>query len=183
MKEIPNKQVYHQASPPSANSSIAIYAGTFDPITMGHIGVLVKSLKLFSKLIIAVAEDTTKNTFFHIDKRVEMVKSSVSEIGIQNVEVLGFKGLLVDFAEQKNCNILVRGLRALSDFEYEFQLANINSMLNTNMQTIFIPASEYEQWISSSMVKQTAKLGADVSKFVTPSVKKALCGFNFNGCT
>lgn len=142
----------------------AIYPGSFDPVTNGHIDLITRASKLFDKVIVAVAHHTSgKNTYFATDKRIYMTKKALSNI--KNVEVIGFDNLLVEFAKNKDVHIIIRGLRAVSDFEYEFQLAGMNRQLNGEIETLFMtPAEEYAN-ISSSLVREIAKLGGDISKF------------------
>jgi pantetheine-phosphate adenylyltransferase len=158
---------------------IAVYPGTFDPITLGHLDVVKRSINVCDKLIIAVAQDSQKNTLFSLEERVSFIKNDVkalkNNLNLEaEIEVKGFKGLLIDFVKKQNANLIIRGLRAVSDFEYEFQLASMNSRLNPNIQTIFIPASENHQFIASNLVKQVAKLGGDVSGFTSKNVCNAL---------
>ena len=158
---------------------IAIYPGTFDPITLGHLNVAKRSLSVCDKLIIAVAEDSNKQTLFSVEERISLIKKDIEEqkklFNLDaNIEVKSFSGLLINFAEQENAGIIIRGLRAVSDFEYEFQLATTNSRLDENIQTVFIPASENHQFIASHIVKEIVRLGGNVSKFVTKNVLKAL---------
>lgn len=158
-------------------SKIAIYPGTFDPITVGHIDLIKRSISVCDKLIIAVAQDTPKNTLFSLSQRVSMIKKDISLYLNEvkgKIEVIGFKGLLVDFADKNNATIMVRGLRAVSDFEYEFQLAAMNYKINPKIQTIFIPASESKQFIASNLVKEVARLKGDVSQFVSKNTEKEL---------
>ena len=155
----------------------AIYPGTFDPITLGHLDVVKKAGVLFDKLYIAVAEDTPKKTLFSRDERVEIINHDIKKLDSEisnKVEVVGFNGLLIDFASKNNVGVIVRGLRAVSDFEYEFQLASMNSRLRKEVQTIFIPASENKHFIASNLVKEVARLGGDVSEFVTEETKNLL---------
>ncbi len=155
----------------------AIYPGTFDPITLGHLDVIRRSLAVCDKLIIAVAKDTPKDTLFSLDERVTMIKKDIEE-NLKDItgqiEVIGFKGLLVDFADQNKATIMIRGLRAVSDFEYEFQLASMNSRINPKIQTVFIPASETRQFIASNLVKEVARLNGDVSQFVSTNTVNEL---------
>ncbi len=156
---------------------IGIYPGTFDPITLGHIDVIKRSFSVCDKLIIAVAQDTPKNTLFSLNDRVSLIKSDIKTFlpdYINSAEIIGFKGLLVDFAEQKKANIIIRGLRAVSDFEYEFQLASMNNRIKPSVQTVFIPASETKQFIASNLVKEVARLKGDVSQFVSKNTEKKL---------
>jgi pantetheine-phosphate adenylyltransferase len=152
-------------------TKIAIYPGTFDPITLGHLDIINRAAKLFDHLIIAVARDSAKNPFFNLDERLELIKG---EVNLPGVSVEKFEGLLVDFANKRNAKIIVRGLRAVSDFEYEFQMFGMNSKLDSSIQTVFLPASETNHFIASRFVKEVARLGGDISKFVSPNVAKKL---------
>ena len=147
---------------------IGLYAGTFDPVTNGHLDILIRSLEVFDKIIVAVAESTPKNTFFTLRERVEMVKSAAA--GIDNVEVRSFSGLLVDFAREMGVAAVIRGLRVISDFEYEFQMALMNRRLNDKVETVFLMPSEEYTYLNSSLVKEIASTGGDVSQFVPEAV-------------
>lgn len=152
---------------------LGIYPGTFDPITYGHMDVVRRALRVVDKLLIGVAQDTHKATMFDLETRSAMVKSELQEMESElssRVEVKPFTGLLVNFAKENKARVLIRGLRAVSDFEYEFQMAAINSKLSPEMETVFLTASEATHFISSRFVKQIARLGGDVSSFVSPSV-------------
>ncbi len=154
---------------------LAIYPGTFDPITRGHMDVVAGELKICDKLVIGVAEDVTKKPIFTISERVEMANLDLQERGLsEHVVAKSFKGLLVDFARQEEASILIRGLRAVSDFEYEFQLAAMNTRLAPELQTIFIPATDKHQFLASKLVKEIARLGGDISPFVSSHVQKML---------
>lgn len=151
---------------------IALYPGTFDPITNGHIDLVQRAAKLFDKVIVAIASNSKKNPRFSLDQRIELAQEVLA--GCPNVSVKGFNILLVDFAKQEKANILIRGLRAVSDFEYEFQLASMNRNLAPEIESVFLmPADEYS-FISSSLVKEVAALGGDISSFVHPLVNEAL---------
>lgn len=157
------------------NLKTAIYPGTFDPITFGHLDIIKRALKIVDRLVIAVARDSAKNPLFSVAQRVELVKQEVAHINQDNViEVVGFEGLLIDFARQKKSEIIIRGLRAVSDFEYEFQMFGMNSRLDPSIQTIFLPASESAHFIASRLVKEVARLGGDVSSFVSKNVEQEL---------
>ena len=150
-----------------------IYPGTFDPITFGHMDIIRRGLKVVDRLIIAVALDTGKAPAFDLETRSKLVKQEIT--GLANgdaarIEVKPFSGLLVNFATDNNATLLIRGLRAVSDFEYEFQMASINSKLSENVETLFLTASESTHFISSRFVKEIARLGGDVSQFVSPGV-------------
>ncbi|AFJ01774.1 Phosphopantetheine adenylyltransferase [Methylophaga frappieri] len=149
----------------------AIYPGTFDPVTHGHTDLVNRASRLFERLIVAVAADTGKHSLFDLDQRVAMAQEIFKDF--DNVEVAGFTGLLVNFASQKQANVIIRGLRAVSDFEYEVQLAAINRRLHVEVETLFLAPAEQYTFVSSSLVRQIALLGGDVSQFVAPCVQKA----------
>lgn len=149
-----------------------IYPGTFDPITRGHADLVERSLRLFDKVIVAVAEDNKKNPVFSCAKRVELANKVLATLN--NVEVHAFSGLLVNFAKKNDAQAILRGLRAMSDFEYEFQLAGINRYLDPEIETLFLTPSEKYTYVSSSVIREMAELGGDVSAFVHPEVTKAL---------
>lgn len=149
-----------------------IYPGTFDPITYGHLDVLERAAKLFERVIVAVAISSTKNALFTAGQRVDLVRSNIGHL--PNVDVLSFEGLLVEFARQQKAHAIIRGLRALSDFEFEFNMALMNRHLEPNVETLFVMPKEAYSYTSSSLVKQIAKLGGDVSKFVPPMVAAAM---------
>ena len=150
----------------------AIYPGTFDPITNGHIDLVQRAAKMFDSIIVAIAASSKKNPKFSLEKRIELAEQVLADC--PNVKVKGFDILLIDFAHQQKASVLIRGLRAVSDFEYEFQLASMNRHLAPDLESVFLmPADEYS-FISSSLVKEVAVLGGDVSSFVHPIVFKAL---------
>ena len=151
---------------------VAVYPGTFDPITNGHSDLVHRASKLFDGVIVAIAENPTKTPLFSLEQRVDMAKSVLS--GIKNVEVCGFSDLLVDFVEQQNAHVILRGLRAVSDFEFEMQLASMNRRLNSNIETVFMTPAEKNSFISASLVKEIALHGGDVSQFVASNVVAAL---------
>ena len=158
-----------------AGKRIGIYPGTFDPITNGHLDIIQRALHVVDELIVAIADDIPKTPMFSVSDRAAMVKEAIAELkDKKRIKVQKFSGLLVDFAEQANASLLIRGLRAVSDFEYEFQLASMNNKLNPDLETIFLPASESVQFIASSFVKEIARLGGDVSCFVPKNVVKRL---------
>jgi len=150
----------------------AIYPGTFDPITKGHTDIVVRAAAIFDHVIVAVAASTAKNTAFSTDERVELARQTLSEHA--NVEVQRFEGLLANFVRQWHANVVLRGLRAVSDFEYEFQLAGMNKHLVPEADTIFMPTRENYSYVSSSLIREIAALGGDVSEFVHPIVRDAL---------
>jgi pantetheine-phosphate adenylyltransferase len=149
-----------------------VYPGTFDPITNGHIDLVERACRLFDRVIVAVAASTRKNPLFSLDERVELAHTTLAHL--PNVEVCGFNILLVEFVRQQQAQAVLRGLRAVSDFEYEFQLANMNRALAPTMESIFLTPAEHLSYISSSIVREIALLGGDVSKFVPTPVEAAL---------
>ncbi len=151
---------------------LAIYAGTFDPLTFGHLDLIDRSAEIFEDLIIAVADSTPKETLFDTDERIEMVKTVVQ--GYKNVKVEKFGGLLIEYARQKSSKLLIRGLRAYSDFEYEFQMALTNRKMAPEIETLFMMPKEIHSYVSSSAVRQVATLGGDTSQFVPASVQERL---------
>ena len=158
-------------------SKIGLYPGTFDPITYGHIDVIKRALKIVNKLIIAVSNDFSKDYLFSSDERVSIIKNSLFKdlkIKTQSIKVLPFYNLTTSLCTKYNATIIFRGLRAVSDFEYEFQLAGMNKKLNRNIETIFLMSEVENQIISSKFVKEIAELGGDISKFTTKSAIKAL---------
>jgi pantetheine-phosphate adenylyltransferase len=150
----------------------AIYPGSFDPITNGHLDVLQRAAGIFDKLIIAVARDNAKQSLFSVDERVELIRNAAAEI--PGIEVMPFEGLLVNFAREHKACALVRGLRAVSDFEFEFQLALMNRKLEPNLETLFLMPREEYTYISSRLVKEICRLGGHIEQFVPPNVVAAL---------
>ena len=150
---------------------IAIYPGTFDPITNGHLDIIIRSIKFVDKLIIAVSNNSKKNTLFTIDERVEIIKKVFDDENISNVEVDIFDGLLMNYVNKKKANIVIRGLRAISDFEYEFQMTGMNYKLNPKIETVFLMSSDKYQLISSKLIKEINSLKGDVSQFVPKAVE------------
>lgn len=148
---------------------IAVYPGTFDPLTRGHEDLVRRGAKIFDKLVVGVADSPNKKPFFTMDERVQIAREVLSHY--PNVEVKGFKGLLKDFVRENNANVIIRGLRAVSDFEYEFQMAGMNRYLLPDVETMFLTPSDQYQFISGTIVREIASLGGDVSKFVFPSVE------------
>jgi len=151
---------------------IAIYPGTFDPITNGHLDIISRASKLFHEVIVAVAVNRSKTPLFSLDERVELARLVTPEF--PNVRVIGFDNLLVDCAEQQGANVIVRGLRAVSDFEYEFQLAGMNRRLAPQLETMFLTPAEQYEFISSTMIREIAMLKGDVSCFVPQIVHQRL---------
>jgi len=151
---------------------IIVYPGTFDPVTYGHLDVIKRVSALFDKVYVAVAHSPEKNTLFSEKERVEMLKEVTADL--KNVAVEGFEGLAVDYAKKKSAGVVVRGLRMISDFEYEFQMALTNRKLNPGIETIFMMPNESYSYISSRLIKEAAFMGADVSDFVPDIVKKRL---------
>jgi len=152
----------------------AVYPGTFDPLTNGHLDLIKRSSEVFQHLTIAVADsNSTKTTLFSTEERVEMLQETLSQFSI-NASVSMFNGLLIDFANSLGAKVIIRGVRAFSDFEYEFQMSSINYRLDNSIQTFFLPSRDDMHFISSQMIKSVAKIGGDVSKFVPANVEKAL---------
>lgn len=154
----------------------AIYPGTFDPITLGHMDIIRRALHVVDQLVVGVAVESGKEPIFSAQKRAELVKKEVASLGEEasRVKVLHFSGLLANFAREQNATILLRGLRAVSDFEYEFQMASVNNKIAPELETVFLTASDTTHYISSRFVKQIARLGGDVSTMVSPNIAKAL---------
>ena len=151
---------------------IAIYPGSFDPITKGHLDVLKTSAEIFDKIIIAVSKNSNKNSFLTVEERLQLIKASVA--GMENVEVDSFEGLTVEYAKLRGAKVLIRGLRAVSDFEYEMQLSQTNSALLEDIKTVFLITKPKYNFISSSTVKDVSLLGGDISKFVPEPVNDFL---------
>ena len=151
---------------------IAIYPGTFDPITLGHSDLVQRTARLFDHVIVAIAESPAKAPVFSCEERINMAITTLADIA--NVEVLGFNSLLVDFARQHKASVIIRGLRAVSDFEYEFQLAGMNRKLAQDIETLFLMTGEQFANISSSLIREIASLGGDITGFVHDSIKPAL---------
>lgn len=149
-----------------------VYPGTFDPITNGHIDLVERACRLFDKVILAIASSSKKNPLFSLEERVELAHKIFGHL--PNVEICGFDILLADLVRQKKAQAVLRGLRAVSDFEYEFQLANMNRALAPEMESVFLTPAEHLSYISSSLVREIASLGGDVHKFVHPVVQEAL---------
>ncbi len=154
-------------------AKIGIYPGTFDPITLGHLDIIQRSIRLCESLIIAVTQVTHKESTFPIEERVQLIKESLADFGL-DLEVESFDGLLVSYARSKGARVVFRGLRAVSDFEYEFQMALMNKKLAPEVEQVFLAPDQEYIYLSSSLVKEVASLGGDVSELVTTSVGKAL---------
>lgn len=150
----------------------AIYPGTFDPLTNGHLDLLARASRLFDHLVLAIAASPSKNTLFSLGERVALAQQATQHL--KNVEVVGFSDLMVHFAQQQQANVLIRGLRAISDFEYELQLAKMNTHLMPTLESVFLMPSEEWSFISSSLVKEVARHGGDVSHFLPESIGTAL---------
>ncbi|HEX7370167.1 MAG TPA: pantetheine-phosphate adenylyltransferase [Rhodanobacteraceae bacterium] len=161
-----------KAKPNRSNRRVAVYPGTFDPITNGHGDLVARAAPLFDRVIVAVARSSGKAPRFELDERVELARAALA--GIRNVEVRGFDTLLASFVAECGAGVILRGLRAVSDFEYEFQLASMNRHLIPQAETLFLTPAEEWGFISSSLVREIANLGGDVSDFVHPAVQKAL---------
>lgn len=155
-----------------ARNRVALYPGTFDPITNGHIDLVARASTLFEKVVVGVAESPGKGPALQLDERVQLARTALA--GFANVEVQGFNSLLAHFVHEIGAGVLLRGLRAVSDFEYEFQLASMNRHLIPDVETLFLTPAEQHSFISSSLVREVARLGGDVSGFVHPAVAKAL---------
>ncbi|MCI0517192.1 MAG: pantetheine-phosphate adenylyltransferase [Woeseiaceae bacterium] len=153
-------------------SVAAMYPGTFDPITLGHEDLVRRASRLFDRIVVAVAANPSKAPMFSLDERVALAKKVLKNF--DNVEVTGYDGLTVDFAKNNDLQVIVRGLRAISDFEYEFQLANMNRHLTDDVETAFLTPTEKYTYISASLVREIAAMGGNVTEFVSPEVKAAL---------
>jgi len=149
---------------------IGVYPGTFDPITLGHLDIIRRGAKLVDRLVIGVTTNPSKNPMFTPEERMAMVAREVAALGIENVEVVGFNALLMKFAERQGASVIVRGLRAVADFEYEFQMAGMNQQLNPEIETLFLMADANLQAIASKLVKEIALFGGDISHFVSPEI-------------
>ena len=155
------------------NQIIGMYPGSFDPITNGHLDIIIRSLKIVNKLIVAVANNDSKKTLFRSDERKLMIQNEIIKIDknlAKKIKILKFNGLLTDFAKKNNVTCIIRGLRALSDFEYEFQMTGMNARLESSIETVFLMSSENQQFISSRLVKEVFNFNGDISSFVSPNV-------------
>ena len=158
----------------SVDYSIAIYPGTFDPLTNGHADLIQRASRVFERVVVAIAESPHKQPSFSLEQRIELANQVLTDAKLDNVEVVGFSNLLAHFVLERGAGVILRGLRAVSDFEYEFQLASMNRHLMQQVETMFLTPAEEYSFISSSLVKEIARLGGDVSEFVAPSVDQAL---------
>ena len=150
----------------------AVYPGTFDPLTRGHEDLVRRASTLFDRIIVAIADSKAKRPFFTLEERIEMAKEVLADV--KNVQIVGFSSLLTEFVRKQGARVVLRGLRAVSDFEYEFQLAGMNRHLYPEMETIFLTPSEQHMFISATLVREIATLGGDVTEFVHPTVAKRL---------
>jgi pantetheine-phosphate adenylyltransferase len=154
---------------------IGIYPGTFDPATNGHFDIIGRAARLVDRLIIAVAEHSGKNTLFNVEERIALIQEHLPKMGASNLpQVMPIRGLLINFARDHDATMIFRGLRAVADFDYEFQMAMMNARLADDIETVFLMASEKHQFIASKLVKEVARLGGDISSFVPPNVEAAL---------
>lgn len=163
----------------SVSKKIAIYPGTFDPLTLGHLDILTRASLVCDELIVGVAQNTGKNPLFTVDERIhlvsEVIEYEVKKTGtLQNVKVMGFDNLLVEFAHEQGASMIIRGLRAVSDFEYEFQMASANKRLYQSIETLFLMAAEQQHFVASRLVKEVAHYGGDVASFVPEIVANAM---------
>lgn len=154
------------------NNGIAVYPGTFDPFTRGHEDLVRRASRLFAHVVVGIAESHSKRPIFPLEERVDMAREMIRDL--PNVKVVGFDGLLMDFLRERNARVILRGLRAVSDFEYEFQMAGMNRSLHPDIETLFLTPGEQYMFISATMVREIASLGGDVSKFVHPLVAERL---------
>ncbi len=157
--------------------NIAVYPGTFDPITYGHIDVIKKALKIFDKLVVATTDNNDKNYFFSIDERIDIINNSLFndlKFNKKKIKVISFNSLTIELCKKYKASVIIRGLRAVSDFEYEFQLAGMNKKLNSKIETMFLMSDVENQIISSKFVKEIAHLGGDINRFVTKYTVKML---------
>ena len=157
-------------------NKIGIYPGTFDPLTAGHMDIITRSLRIVDKLVIAVANNINKDSLFNVQERIQIIKSDISSVNELNsrINVVELSGLLTTFAQDQNATCIIRGLRAVSDFEYEFQMTGMNYQLNPDIETIFLMTSDKNSFISSNFVKEVHKLGGDVTNFVSKNTLEEL---------
>ncbi|MDR0807217.1 MAG: pantetheine-phosphate adenylyltransferase [Enterobacteriaceae bacterium] len=155
-----------------ADFTKAIYPGTFDPLTNGHLDIITRSVQMFDQIVIAIARSPSKNTLFSLEERVELAKTATAHL--PSVDVIGFSELMAHFAQKQQANILIRGLRSVADFEYELQLAGMNRHLMADLETIFLMPSEKWSFVSSSLIKEVARHGGDITSFLPPVVAEAL---------
>lgn len=159
---------------------VAVYPGTFDPITHGHTDLVTRAARVFEHVIVAIAESPHKTPFFNLERRIELARTQIGHL--ENISIVGFSNLLVDFVRENNAMVIVRGLRAVSDFEYEFQLASMNRNLCEEVETMFLTPDEQYGFISSTLVREVARLSGDVSQFVGVEIQQALKEqFGFKG--
>ena len=151
---------------------IGVYPGTFDPVTLGHVDIIRRGAKLVDRLIVGVTTNPSKDPMFTPDERIAMLEGEIAKLGLANVEVKGFNALLMKFAEREEASVIVRGLRAVADFEYEYQMAGMNQQLNAGIETVFLMADVSLQPIASKLVKEIALFGGDVSRFVSEEVRR-----------
>jgi len=156
-----------------SRTSLAVYPGTFDPVTHGHIDILGRGLQLFDRVVVAIATNPRKSPLFTMEERIAFIEDGIGELG-NRVEFDSFNGLLVDYCRKKGARCIVRGLRALADFEYEFQFSHMNRRLAPEVDSVFFMTDERNHYVSSSLVKEVASFGGDVSGLVSPAVEKAL---------
>lgn len=153
---------------------IAVYPGSFDPVTNGHLDIITRAAAMFDKLVVAVLVNSSKKPFFTIEERVELLQNTIPHVDGCEIVVMSFEGLLADFASKVGACAIVKGLRAISDFEYEFQMALLNKKLNPKVDTVFLMTSQENMYLSSSIVRELGRLGGDLSDFVKPQVEKAV---------
>lgn len=160
--------------PSDLNYSVAIYPGTFDPLTNGHTDLIARAARMFERIVVAIAESPHKQPAFPLEERIDLARHVLDGIGPAEIIIAGFDTLLADYVREQRSGVILRGLRAVSDFEYEFQLASMNRHLVQEAETVFLTPAEEYSFISSTLVKEIARLGGDVSKFVDPRVDQAL---------
>jgi pantetheine-phosphate adenylyltransferase len=152
----------------------AIYPGSFDPVTNGHLSIIIRAAGLFDRVIVAALKNNSKNPAFTETEKVEMINMVVKESGLTNVEVVAFSGLLADYCKEVGASYIVKGLRAMSDFEYEFQMALTNKKINPDVETVFLSTNSENMYLSSSIVKEVARYGGDISGFVPPCIEEKI---------